>query len=115
MAEKMQNTKGMKTLKSYMVGLILALILTLLSFHIASLHLDPKTAAHALSDKAYFWVMMLLAVIQLFVQVVCFLRINSSKEGRWELMPFLFTIFVVFVVVGGSMWIMWNLNYNMMH
>ena len=101
------DKRGMKTLKAYIIGLVLSLILTLTSFVLAGEHL--------LSTDSLYIFLMLLAVVQLFVQVVCFLRLNSSPEGRWELMPFLFVIVIVLVLVIGSMWIMFNLNYNMMH
>jgi cytochrome o ubiquinol oxidase operon protein cyoD len=110
-------TSGTKTLKAYVVGLILCLVLTFASFGLAWMHFDKSEAAsaHLFSYGGIIITLMLLAVIQLFVQVVCFLRLNGSRDGRWELMPFLFTIFIVLVIAGGSLWIMWNLNYYMMH
>lgn len=101
------DKRGVKTLKSYIIGLVLSLILTLTSFTLAGRHM--------MSTEHLYIFLMLLAVVQLFVQVVCFLRLNASPEGRWELMPFLFAILIVLVLVIGSMWIMANLNYNMMH
>lgn len=98
---------GRKTLKSYLMGLCLSLVFTLLAFFLV--------AEHALSNIHLYISLSVLAVLQLIAQVVCFLRINSSKEGQWNLMPFLFTILIVLVLVAGSLWIMYNLNYNMMH
>jgi cytochrome o ubiquinol oxidase operon protein cyoD len=98
---------GKKTLKSYLVGFVLCLILTLASFAVAGKPL--------LNTVQSYIVLGVLAVAQLFVQVICFLRLNTSKEGRWNVMSFLFTILIILVIVGGSFWIMWNLNYNMMH
>ena len=101
------DKRGMKNLKAYIIGLVLSLILTLTSFTLVGRHMMS-------TDHLYIF-LVLLALIQLFVQVVCFLRLNASPEGRWELMPFLFTIFIVLILVFGSLWIMTNLNYNMMH
>lgn|SRR3990167_6568881 len=98
---------GRKTLKSYLTGLILSLAFTLLAFLLV--------AKHALSVPHLYISLAVLAVLQLIAQVVCFLRMNASKEGQWNLMPFLFTIVIVLVLVVGSLWIMYNLNYNMMH
>ena len=98
---------GQKTLKSYMIGLGLSLLFTIISFSMVVYHMLPI--------GAIFAVIAILALMQLFAQVVFFLRINASTEGRWNLMPFLFTILIVFVLLGGSLWIMYNLNYNMMH
>lgn len=103
------NTYGMgkKTLSSYIMGLFLSLILTVCSFFIV--------AQHTFSTENIFITIAILAILQLIAQVVFFLRMNASEEGRWNLMPFLFTILIVAVIAGGSLWIMYNLNYNMVH
>lgn len=98
---------GQKTTKSYLIGLISSLVLTLIAFALVGNHM--------LSNQSLYIALSLLAIMQLFAQVTFFLRLNSSPEGRWNLMPFLFTIIVILVLVGGSLWIMYNLNYNMMH
>lgn len=108
-------TSGIKTLQAYAIGLVLALLLTFASFGLAWMHLEQGNHSHLFSPAGLMVVLMILALVQLFVQVVCFLRLNGSKEGRWELMPFLFVLFVAFIIAGGSIWIMWSLNYNMMH
>ncbi|MBE8365690.1 cytochrome o ubiquinol oxidase subunit IV, partial [Leptospira borgpetersenii serovar Balcanica] len=46
--------------------------------------------------------------------LVCFLHMNASSEERWNLVAFVFTLLIIAIVVVGSIWIMWNLNYNMM-
>lgn len=99
--------RGMKSLRIYVIGFFLSLMLTLISFALAGWHL--------MSMLSLYFCLMLLAVIQLLVQVVCFLRLNAGAEGRWNLMAFLFTVLIVLVIVIGSLWIMFNLNYNMMH
>lgn len=108
-------TSGVKTLKAYVVGLVLCIGLTVASFGLMWLHVNSTQHAQLFSESSLMFVLAALAIVQLFVQVICFLRLNASPEGRWELMPFLFVIFVVLVIAGGSIWIMWNLNYNMMH
>ena len=95
-----------KTLKSYLTGLFLSLILTFTAFGLVGFHV--------LSDAALYITITILAVMQLFAQVICFLRLNFTKEGQWNTMPFLFTFLIVFVLVFGSLWIMYNLNVNMM-
>ena len=98
---------GRKSLKMYVYGFILCLVLTLIAFAIVG--------RASLSPPMLYVTVSALAVIQLIVQVVFFLRLNNSPEARWNLMSFLFTILIVAILVGGSMWIMWNLNYNMVH
>lgn len=96
-----------KTLAGYVWGLALSLILTLGSFGLVGWHL--------LKVSDLYVVISILAVLQLFVQSIFFLRLNASQEGRWNLLPFLFVILIVGILVAGSLWIMYNLNYNMMH
>lgn len=96
---------NLKTLKSYLIGFAGSIILTLIAFYLS--------AAHILTGNLLYTVLIILAVIQLFVQSTFFLRLNASPEGRWDLMPFLFTCLVLLVIVIGSLWIMNNLNYFM--
>ena len=39
---------------------------------------------------------------------------NTASEERWNLIAFLFTLLIIGIVVVGSLWIMYNLNINMM-
>ncbi len=45
---------------------------------------------------------------------VYFLHMNSKSDEGWNLTAFIFTVIIIAIVVVGSIWIMWNLNYNMM-
>lgn len=97
-----------KTLSSYIMGLFLSLAITMVSFALVIYHL--------MSSKDLAFTIMLLAVLQLLAQVVFFLRMNSSSpEGKWTSMSFVFVILVVLIIVIGSLWIMHNLNYNMVN
>lgn len=102
-----QNDSNLKTFGSYMTGLILSLVLTLMSFGIISERL--------FSDKYLYISLAALAILQLFVQSACFLRLNASAEGKWSLMPFIFSLLIIAILVSGSLWIMYNCNYYMMH
>ena len=103
-----EPASGQKTLKAYVVGFVLCIILTLIAFGLVQ--------AHTLSDTNLYLSLAGLAIVQLFVQSVCFLTLNSSSpEGRWNLFPFLFTLLIIAILVSGSLWIMYNLNYNMMN
>lgn len=98
---------GRKSLKTYLIGFVLCLVLTFIAFAIVG--------KDSLSNELLYVTVSALAILQLIVQVVCFLRLNASEGARWNLISFLFTALIIFVIVGGSLWIMWNLNYNMMH
>ena len=56
-----------------------------------------------------------MALLQILVQLVYFLHMNSSSEGSWNLIAFIFTVLIVAILVVGSLWIMFHLNTNMGH
>ena len=95
-----------KTLKSYLLGFGLSILLTVFAFGLVMQHL--------VSDVHLYIVLTVLALTQLFVQSVCFLGLNNSSEGRWNLLTFLYAILIMTILVGGTLWIMYNLNVNMM-
>ncbi|MCF6775967.1 cytochrome o ubiquinol oxidase subunit IV [Thiotrichales bacterium 19X7-9] len=95
------------TYTSYIVGFILSIVFTLLSFGAVSYHL--------LSNTGLYIAITVFALAQLYVQVVFFLHLNTKSESRWNLVAFFFSLVVVLILVFGSIWIMVNLNYNMMH
>jgi cytochrome o ubiquinol oxidase operon protein cyoD len=50
-------------------------------------------------------------MLQAGVQIVFFMHLGT--KNRWNLAMFISTAGLVIVIVGGSMWIMSHLNYNM--
>ena len=95
-----------KTLTSYLMGFFLSLLFTFSAFALIGWHV--------LRAETAYIVITVLAIAQLFAQIIFFLRLNNTAEGRWNTLPFIFTIIIVSVLVGGSLWIMYNLNMNMM-
>ena len=107
LSEELYGT-GKKKLSIYIVGIILCVILTLVSFMTVMYSIFSATTLVA--------IIFVSALIQFIVQVVCFLRLNAKNEqSRMNLMSFIFTIVILFVLIGGSLWIMWSLHYRMMH
>jgi cytochrome o ubiquinol oxidase operon protein cyoD len=96
-----------KSLPAYLSGYGLSILLTMLAFGLVM--------QHTLSNTMLYSVLAMLAITQLIVQSICFLRLNTSPEGRWNLLPFLFVILIITILMSGSLWIMYNLNYNMMN
>ncbi|BCU56735.1 MULTISPECIES: cytochrome o ubiquinol oxidase subunit IV [Enterobacter] len=94
------------TVKTYMTGFILSIILTVIPFWMVM----NGTASHATLVS----VVVGMAVVQILVHLVCFLHMNTSSEDRWNLVAFVFTVLIIAIVVAGSIWIMWSLNNNMM-
>jgi cytochrome o ubiquinol oxidase operon protein cyoD len=70
---------------------------------------------HQYSKLTLFTVVYTAAIIQFFVQVICFLRLNTqTPQARTNVMSIVFTIVILITIVIGSLWIMGNLNINMM-
>jgi cytochrome o ubiquinol oxidase operon protein cyoD len=92
--------------KSYIVGFVLSIILTVIPFWIV---MHPS-----LSHTTVMAVIYSFAVVQILVHLICFLHMNSSSEQRWNVVAFAFTVMVVVILISGSVWIMYNTNANMM-
>lgn len=104
MKDKVVDSRGVRT---YVIGFILSIILTLLAFGIVMN--NSYNAGLSIS------IIVCLAVIQLFVQLFFFLHLGQEGQRRWRLVALGFGVLVVAIIVFGSLWIMDNLNYNMMH
>ena len=95
------------TVKSYIVGFILSLLLTIVPFVLV--------AQHTFSNDALYIVIGLFALAQLIVQLVFFLHLSPKSDALWNLNVFIFTFLVVMILILGTLWIMVNLDYFMMH
>lgn len=96
------TSSGHGTVSSYLVGFVLAVILTVIPFYMA------------MTGTPNFYILVVFAVVQIIVHVVCFLHINSSPAQRWNLMTFIFAIATILIIVIGSVWVMENTMRNMM-
>lgn len=90
----------------YIAGYLLSVILTLIPFAVVM--------NFWLEGTQLIVLLLTFAVVQLFVQLHFFLHLGQESKPRWKLMMFLFAALVVVILVIGSLWIMSNLNYNMM-
>ena len=90
----------------YLIGFVLAIGLTLVSFYIArsSMVWEPSIPI-ALS---------VLAMAQMGVHLVFFLHMTSGPDNVNNLMALAFGLLIVMLLVFGSLWIMNHLNHNMM-
>jgi cytochrome o ubiquinol oxidase operon protein cyoD len=94
------------SLKLYIIGFILSLILTFLSYAIV---VEELLVGWQLLGAVAF-----LAASQAIVQLILFLHLGSESKPRWNLLVFLFMVLVLLIIVLGSLWIMYNLDYRMM-
>jgi cytochrome o ubiquinol oxidase subunit IV len=56
-------------------------------------------------------ILVTLAILQLVVQLMLFLHLGDEPKPRWNLLAFLFAVLVVAIVVGGTLWIMYELSH----
>ena len=54
------------------------------------------------------------ALLQMLVHLRFFLHLDTSPAGRGNLLSLVFTALILFLFIGGSLWIMFNLDYRMM-
>lgn len=96
------------TLRSYVIGFILSLLLTLAAFA-AAVH----PGLFRLGQGAIVPAIIVLALLQLIVQLACFMHLGSGAR-RADLAVLVSTVGIILIIVIGSFWIMGHLNYNMM-
>lgn len=89
----------------YCGGLIAALILVYAAYF--------ATVQQWLTGSGLAILLLTVASIQLFVQMVVFLHVYDEKKPRWTLVSIIYTIAMLLIVVVASLWIMANMNYNM--
>jgi len=92
--------------KSYIIGFVISIILTLIAFVLVMNGSLPKSSI-------LFWISV-AALVQIFVQLLFFLHLNTSSEQRWNLLAFALTVLITILLVGGTLWIMHNLNERVM-
>ena len=101
-AERMQ----LSDVGIYTIGLALAMIFTATSFWVA--------------NTSLLWALgipiglVVLAIAQMGVHLVFFLHITTAPDNTNNVLALAFGVFIVILVIAGSLWIMTNLNDNMM-
>jgi cytochrome o ubiquinol oxidase operon protein cyoD len=91
---------------AYVIGLALALILTGVSFWVASTSVlwGPGVAVG----------LVVLAIAQMGVHLVFFLHITSGPDNTNNVLALAFGVLIVFLVMIGTIWIMGHMDANMM-
>ena len=90
---------------SYVVGLGLALLLTGISFWVAS--------TSSLWGPGIAVGLMVLAIAQMGVHLVFFLHITSGPDNTNNVLALAFGVRIVFLIMVGTIWIMAHMNANM--
>ncbi|MGH7241611.1 MAG: cytochrome o ubiquinol oxidase subunit IV [Candidatus Saccharimonadales bacterium] len=112
MEPKLSSKAYKHTLNAYISGFILSIVLTFASYAIVQTHTSSNN--QILAQPTVLVAILLFAIAQLCVQLYFFLHLGEESKPRWRLLTLLLAITVVVIVVMGSIWIMANLDYNMM-
>lgn len=94
------------SMREYVLGLILSIILTVIPFAAVGMDL--------FSNGITIAIILLCAVGQLFVQLVFFLHMNASSGQMWNTMSGIYVLLLIAFLIVGSIWIMNHLNHNML-
>ena len=96
---------GRSSLKSYAVGFILSVVLTVIAFALVMSGVLPRSAVLGGIIGA--------AVVQILVHLHYFLHLDTSSALRWNLLALIFAVLIISLFVGGTLWIMHHLQYRM--
>jgi len=98
---------GHVSLKGYMIGFVLAVLLTAVPFALVM--------SGGLKDSGTTALVILgFAAVQIVVHMVYFLHMNAKSEGGWNMLALIFTAVLVLITLSGSIWVMYHLNHIMM-
>jgi len=86
------------SLKSYMTGFALSIVLTIIPLVVVLYGLLEKTGAMI--------VLLGAAVLQFVVQLVYFMHLKEEKKPRYNTMALILGLVIVLTVIIGSIWIM---------
>jgi cytochrome o ubiquinol oxidase operon protein cyoD len=93
-------------LRTYLIGLGLAILMTGASFWAAQTHL--------IYGPGVSMAIVVLAVAQMGIHLVFFLHITTAPDNANNVLALAFGILIACLVIFGSLWIMANLNHNML-
>jgi cytochrome o ubiquinol oxidase operon protein cyoD len=93
-------------LRTYLIGLGLAILMTIASFWAAQTHL--------IYGPGISMAIVVLAVAQMGIHLVFFLHITTAPDNANNVLALAFGILIACLVIFGSLWIMANLNHNML-
>ncbi|RXF72671.1 cytochrome o ubiquinol oxidase subunit IV [Hansschlegelia zhihuaiae] len=95
------------SLKGYLTGFGLSILLTAIPFWVIMGDVFRSTTTAAV-------VVLVFGVVQIYVHMIYFLHMNSKAEQGWTMLSMIFTVVLVLITLGGSFWVMFHLNSNMM-
>jgi cytochrome o ubiquinol oxidase operon protein cyoD len=94
------------SVKSYLIGFVLSVVLTAVPFALTMLHLMPVATLVP--------VIIGVGVVQIVVHLVYFLHMNTSSSHVWNNAAFVVALIIVLILIVGTLWVMYHMNHNMM-
>lgn len=104
--ETKEDYHGHGTYKTYTVGFLTCIALTLIMYFLV--------VGNFFSGWTLDFVIIGLSLVQVIVQLLFFLHLGDESKPYWNLITFLFMFMVIIIVVSGSIWIIFDLDYRTM-
>jgi cytochrome o ubiquinol oxidase operon protein cyoD len=103
--ERADGREILAGIRGYLVGLGLSVLATVVAFFLTGTSLVWQPSIPA--------ALIVLAIAQMGVHIVFFLHITTRPDSMNNVMALTFGVFIVFVLIVGSVWIMTHLNHTM--
>ncbi|HUN27323.1 MAG TPA: cytochrome o ubiquinol oxidase subunit IV [Steroidobacteraceae bacterium] len=91
--------------RGYLLGLVLAVALTVASFW--------ATQSHLIYGPGIAMALLVLAVAQMGIHLIFFLHLTTAPDNTNNVLALAFGVLIVCLIVFGSLWVMIHLNHNM--
>jgi cytochrome o ubiquinol oxidase operon protein cyoD len=104
--DEQEDFSPVSGVRAYLVGLLLASVWSAVWFY--------KARCTLVSAPFFPLALWVLALAQIGVHLVFFLHITTGKDSINNILALAFGILIVMLLVFGSLWIMSNLNRNML-
>jgi cytochrome o ubiquinol oxidase subunit IV len=92
-----------KELHHYLIGFVLATVLTII----------PFTLVATVGGTISYVVLVICAILQLIVHLRFFLHLSFKGQQKEDLQLVLFTGLILFIMIGGSIWVLGDLYTRM--
>ena len=121
--------ENLPNIATYLTGFVFALLLTLLAFGLVIVgkgcSLEPidkalgifscsEVIAGKMPRHLIIVGVIVLAILQISVHLRYFLHLSFGSPQNWNLLAILFALFIIIIIVGGTLWIMNDLNGHML-
>lgn len=94
------------TTTSYVIGFVLSIVFTIIPYHLV--------VNKVLTGNALLITILLIAIWQMFIQIIFFLHLGRGPKPLYNIVFFIFTAGAIIILVGASLFIMKNLYANML-